>query len=109
MVVEPIMPKLSTKLWFSLIEKGSTQESRESIENRVRETVIPIIAVLGKTKLSVREFLMLQEGDVLPLNTSIDGKLEVYAGDILKFCGKPGVRNKRSAVKITDIIRTEEE
>lgn len=109
MVVEPVMPKLSTKLWFSLIEKGSTQETKESIEKRVRETDIPVIAVLGQTQLSVHEFLMLQEGDVLPLNTGIDGKLKVYTGDILKFYGKPGVRNKKTAVKITDIIRTEEE
>lgn len=109
MVVEPVMPKLSTKLWFSLIEKGSTEETRQSIENRVKETSIPIIAVLGKTKLSVQEFLMLQEGDVLQLDTNIDGKLEVYTGNILKFYAKPGVRNKKTAIKITDIVRTEED
>lgn len=109
MVVEPVMPKLSTKLWFSLIEKGSTEETRQSIENRVKETSIPIIAVLGKTTLSVQEFLMLQEGDVLQLDTSIDGKLEVYTGNILKFYAKPGVRNKKTAIKITDIVRTEED
>jgi len=109
MVVEPVMPKLSTKLWFSLIEKGSTEESRQSIEMRVRETDIPVIAVLGRTTLSVREFLMLQEGDVLMLNTNINGKLEVYTGDILKFYGKPGVRNKKNAVKITEIVRSEDD
>jgi len=109
MVVEPVMPKLSTKLWFSLIEKGSTEESRQSIEMRVRETDIPVIAVLGRTTLSVREFLMLQEGDVLMLNTKINGKLEVYTGDILKFYGKPGVRNKKNAVKITEIVRSEDD
>lgn len=108
MVVEPIMPKLSTKLWFSLIEKGATDESRQSIEKRVRETEIPITVVLGKTQLSVGEFLMLQEGDVLQLNTGVDGKVEIYAGNILKFYGKPGVRNKKNAVKITDIVRSED-
>jgi len=109
MVVEPIMPKLSTKLWFSLIEKGATEESRHSIETRVKETRIPIRAVLGKAQLTVREFLMLQEGDVLQLNTGVDGKVEIYAGNILKFYGKPGVRNKKNAVKITDIVRSEDE
>lgn len=109
MVVEPIMPKLSTKLWFSLIEKGATEESRHSVETRVKETRIPIRAVLGKAQLTVREFLMLQEGDVLQLNTGVDGKVEIYAGNILKFYGKPGVRNKKNAVKITDIVRSEDE
>jgi flagellar motor switch protein FliM len=48
---------------------------------------------------------MLQTGDVLPLNTDVDGKLEIFAGDILKFYGKPGVRNKKVSVKITDVVR----
>ena len=108
MVVEPIMSKLTTKLWFSLIEKGSTNETKESIGNRVQETKIPLIAVLGRTTLSVQEFLMLQSGDVLPLNSSIDGKLEVFAGEILKFYAKPGVRKSKVSVKVTDVVRTEE-
>lgn len=109
MVVEPIMGKLTTKLWFSLIEKGSTEESKQSIESRVQETKIPVTAVLGRTTLTVYEFLSLQSGDVLPLNTSIDGKLEVFAGDILKFYAKPGVRKNKAAVKITDVVRSEED
>ena len=37
------------------------------------------------------------------LNTGINGKLEVYAGTS-QFYGKPGVRNKKNAVKITEIV-----
>jgi flagellar motor switch protein FliM len=109
MVVEPIMAKLTTKLWFSMIERGSTEETKASIENKIEETQIPIRALLGRTQLSVHEFLMLQTGDVLPLNTDVDGKLEIFAGDILKFYAKPGVRNKKVSVKITDVVRREED
>lgn len=109
LTVEPIMPKLSTKLWFSLIEKGSTEESRKEIESRVEETKIPLTAVLGKTTVSVHDFLMLQQGDVISLNTNIDGKIEVNVGNLIKFYGKPGVKNKKTAVKITDVIREEED
>jgi flagellar motor switch protein FliM len=108
MTVEPVMPKLSTKLWFSLIEKGSTEESRKDIETRVEGTKVPVTAVLGKTTISVHDFLMLQQGDVIPLNTHVDGKIEVNVGSMLKFYGKPGARNKKAAVKITDVIREEE-
>jgi flagellar motor switch protein FliM len=108
MTVEPVMPKLSTKLWFSLIEKGSTEESRKDIETRVEGTKVPVTAVLGKTTISVHDFLMLQQGDVIPLNTHVDGKIEVKVGSMLKFYGKPGARNKKAAVKITDVIREEE-
>lgn len=109
MTVEPVMSKLSTKLWFSLIEHGATEESRRAIEAKVEESKIPVAAILGRTTISVHDFLMLQPGDVLSLNTSVNGKIEVMVGDMVKFLGKPGARNKKAAVKITDIIREEED
>lgn len=108
MTVEPVMGKLSTKLWFSLIEHGSTEESRQAIAQKVEESKIPVSAILGRTNISVHDFLMLQQGDVLSLNTGVDGKIEVIVGDMLKFLGKPGARNKKTAVKITDVVREEE-
>jgi flagellar motor switch protein FliM len=108
MAVEPVMSKLSTRLWFSLIEHGSTDESRKAIEHKIEESKIPISAILGRTTISVHDFLMLQQGDVLSLNTDVDGKIEVIVGDMLKFYGKPGARNKKLAIKVTDVIREEE-
>jgi flagellar motor switch protein FliM len=96
---------LSTKIWFSMIEKGTTEETRKSIELKVEETKVPVIAVLGRTTLMVSEFLQLQTGDVLPLNTTVNGDMEVMVGELHKFNAKPGVRNKRAAVKITEVIR----
>ncbi len=108
MTVEPVMSKLSTRLWFSLIEHGSTQESRDSIETKVQESKIPVSAILGRTTLSVNEFLLLQQGDVMSLHTGVDGKVEVMVGNMVKFLGKPGAHSKKYAVKITDVIREEE-
>ncbi|NLX63694.1 MAG: flagellar motor switch protein FliM [Clostridiaceae bacterium] len=108
MTVEPVMSKLSTKLWFSLIEHGINEESKEVIEKKIEESKITVSAILGRTTISVHDFLMLQQGDVLTLNTDVNGKIEVMVGDMLKFYGKPGARNKRMAVKITDIVREEE-
>lgn len=108
MTVEPVMNKLSTKLWFSLIEHGSTEESRKAIETKVEESKIPISAVLGRATITVNDFLMLQQGDVLSLDTDVNGKIEIIVGNMVKFLGKPGARNKKAAVKITDVIREEE-
>lgn len=109
MVVEPVMSKLSTKIWFSMIEKGTTEETKQSLRAKVEETRVPIIAILGKTELMVSEFLQLQTGDVLSLRTPVDGDLEVMVGDLHKFYAKPGVKNKKTAVKITRIIEREDE
>jgi flagellar motor switch protein FliM len=69
MVLEPIMPKLSTKFWFASIEKGATEETKELIANKIKTTLIPIKACLGKTSITIKEFLELQAGDVLQLDT----------------------------------------
>lgn len=109
MVVEPVMSKLSTKIWFSMIERGTSEESQKAIQNKVNETKIPVVAILGRTELSVSEFLQLQAGDVLALRTPVDGEMEIMVGDLHKFNGKPGVRNKKTAVKITKVVGREEE
>jgi len=109
MVLEPVMEKLSTKIWFSMIEKGTDEETKMSIEKKVSETEVPVTAVLGRTYLTVSEFLELQPGDVLQLDTPVDGDIQVMVGSLHKFYGKPGVKNKKIAVKVTGIVRREDE
>lgn len=109
MVLEPVMDKLSTKIWFSMIEKEADDETKLTIEQKVAETLIPITAVLGRANLSVAEFLELQPGDVIQLDTPVDGDIQVMVGSLHKFSGKPGVKNKKVAVKVTGIVRREDE
>lgn len=109
MVVEPIMPKLSTKLWFTNIENEKSDHYKQDIEFRIENTPVPVRAVLGRTSISVGEFLDLQIGDVIPLETGVNGDLEVLVGDLPKFYAKPGVKKNRIAVKISEVIRREEE
>lgn len=109
MVVEPIASKLSTRFWFSAIEKETTKEIKQAIENKIQYTVVPVRAVLGKTLITVSDFLELQLGDVLPLDKSVSGDIEVLVGELTKFCAKPGVRKNRIALKITEVIKREDE
>lgn len=109
MVVEPIMPKLSTKLWFTNIENEKIENNKQDIEFKIEHTFVPVRAILGKTVININEFLDLQVGDVLPLETNVNGDLEVLVGDIPKFLAKPGVKKNKVAVKITDVVRREED
>lgn len=109
LVVEPIVSKLSTKFWFSNIQKEATSEMKESIENRVQNMEVPLKAVLGSTSITVNEFIELQPGDVLPLDTSINDNLQVLVGDLLKFYAKPGVKKNKVAIKISKVIKREDE
>ncbi len=109
MVVEPIVSKLSTRYWFSSVEKEATPEMKDTIENKVSNTKVPIKAILGKSTISVNDFIELQQGDVLPLDIGVNDDMEIHVGDILKFYGKPGVRKNKVAVKVTKVLKKEDE
>ena len=107
--VEPIVSKLSTKFWYSMEEKEKNGESKQLIQSRIEKTAIPVKAILGRNTITVGEFLDLGIGDVLPLNTSINGDLEIMVGNLPKFTGTPGVKKNKVAVKINDVISREED
>jgi flagellar motor switch protein FliM len=109
MVVEPIVSKLSTKFWFSTIEKETTKETKQSLEAKIENTIVPVRAILGRTTIAVNEFIELMQGDVLPLDSNANGNLEVLVGDLLKFYAKPGVKKNRVSIKVTDVVRREDD
>lgn len=103
LVIEPVIPKLSTKFWFSGISKEITGSDLKIIEKKIRSTVLPIKVVLGRTDITVRDFLGLNIGDVVPMNTYVSEDLKIYVGNLLKFHGKPGLKKNKVAVKITRV------
>jgi len=109
MVVEPIVSKLSTKFWFSNVEKEATPEMKLSIESKVNNAMVPVKALLGKSTISVNDFIELQPGDVLPLDTGVGDDLEIQVGDILKFYATPGVKKNKVAVKISKVLKKEDD
>lgn len=108
-VLEAILPKLSTKYWFAMREKAFTEESKQALEKKIEGTLIPVRAVLGGAVLTVADIVELQAGDVIQLDTNINHDLKVYVGDIYKFKARPGVKKNRVSIKVTGVIREEEE
>jgi flagellar motor switch protein FliM len=109
MVIEPVAPKLSTRLWYSMMEKETTEETKQSIESKIQCTKVPVKAVLGSTIFTVSDVIELQVGDVVPLDTNVNGDLKVLVGDLLKFYAKPGVRKNKVAIKVTKVVRKEDD
>jgi flagellar motor switch protein FliM len=108
-VLEPIIPKLSVHYWMQAQKKESSPEETEAIERRIRFAKLPIIAELGTATITIQEFLQLEVGDVIELDQSIQQPLLIKVGDIPKFIGQPGKRNKRLAVQILDAFKGEED
>ena len=106
--LEDVMDKLNTKYWFSTMQENHDEHYEEYIESMIRRVDVPIKAVLGKSTISVSDFLNLQVGDCFRLDSRVDTDMEVYVGNIKKFTALPGTEKDSYAVQITSVIREEE-
>lgn len=105
--LEEVMDKLNTKYWFSAMEKKDQSSYEEAIETLISHSKIPIRAILGNSTISVNDFVNLQKGDIIKLDSGIDKELEVYVGNIRKFKALPGSSNENYAVRVTSVMREE--
>lgn len=109
LVIESIMDKLNTKFWFSQKEQELGPSYEEYIQKMIQKSRVPVKAILGKTHITVKEFLELMRSDIIKLDKDIDSDLDVYVGNILKFTGTPGEYKNKVAIKINQVITREDE
>ncbi len=62
---------------------------------------------MGKSAISVNDFMHLQVGDIIKVDTKIEDELDVYVGNIKKFSALPGAYDDAYAVKIKKVYREE--
>lgn len=101
-VLEPIIPRLSVQYWMQSDRKEPKPKDIEALKSQIRLANLSISAELGSSELDIQDFLQLQIGDVIQLDSSIDQPLVVKIGDMPKFTGQPGKLNKKIAVQIID-------
>ncbi|ARK22722.1 flagellar motor switch protein FliM [Sporosarcina sp. P26b] len=108
-VLEPIIPNLSVQYWMQTNKKEPTPEQSIQLERRIKNAMLPVVADLGKGEISIHDFLHLQLGDVISLDTSIEEPLTIRIGEKPKFTAQPGKLRNRMAVQILEILNTGED
>ncbi len=106
--LEDVMDKLNTKYWFSTMQDRDEQSYADVIETAINKALIPVSAELGRSTITVLDFVNLQAGDIIKLDRSVEDELDVYVGNIVKFKALPGTFSDNYAVKVTEIYREEE-
>lgn len=106
-VVEPVIEKINTKYWYSTSEVKDDDTYRAIIEDSINKAQIPVRAIMGRSAISVNDFIHLQVGDIIKVNTKLEDDLDVYVGNIKKFSALPGAYDDAYAVKIKSIYREE--
>lgn len=105
LTLEDAMDKLNTKYWFSAMQEKHDENYEDYIESLIRKVDIPIKAVLGKSTISVADFMNLQVGDCIRLNSKVDDDMNIYVGNIKKFTALPGANQDVYAVRVTSVTR----
>lgn len=106
--LEDVMDKLNTKYWYSTMQENHDENYENYIEALIRKVDVPVKAVLGRSTISVSDFVNLQVGDCIRLDTRVENDMNIYVGNIRKFTALPGANQDSYAVRITSVIREEE-
>ncbi|CAH2712929.1 Flagellar motor switch protein FliM [Neobacillus rhizosphaerae] len=103
LIVEPVLPKLSTHQWLSSMSKTNVPQ-QDKLKQNLEPVPVPVIAEIGEATLQVSDLFNLQIGDVIGIET---GKLQVKVGRLTRFLGNPGIQKGHYAVQIDQVIQTE--
>jgi flagellar motor switch protein FliM len=106
LLLDSVITNLSGESWMSA-QSMSTRETRTLLENEIKSLCLPISAVIGQTRLTIRDLLQLQRGDILCLDKKKESDIAIQVGGKSKLAGKTGLIGRKKAIEITRIIEKE--
>ena len=107
--IKIIINKIDIKSWLFTEVEPNTEEKIERIESKVELSKVDVDVILGDTTLTIQDILDLQVGDVITLDNSVKSELSIFVEGIKRFKCVPGTKQKKLAIKITEVVRKEDE
>jgi flagellar motor switch protein FliM len=101
-MIEPIRAKLNAGFQSDQNEVDTTWLNR--FRTNLQMAKVNLAVELGRADVSVRTFLNLKVGDILPLEQEVDKPLGVTVEGITKYRGYQGSFKGHQAVKVTELI-----
>ena len=107
-VLEPITERLYSRFSYSSKQEDENSDLyREKMEHELERARVPISVQIGRTKIMINDFVNLQKGDIIPLDSYVSNDVKVFIGNMHKFHAKPGTSRGKYAVQITDLVERE--
>jgi flagellar motor switch protein FliM len=107
LLLESIINRLGGQRWTPTSSAGPTPEARAFLLRELKASALDMRALLGRSKLTVREVLNLREGQLIPLGSRGDRPVRLEINDIPKYAGRLGTHRSRLAVEILGQITEE--
>ncbi|WP_250454833.1 flagellar motor switch protein FliM [Clostridium tertium] len=102
--VEKVLDKLVVQYWFKTDESELEDEAREKLKKGLDPVKVNMHVELGKTEITVDDFLELVNGDVLVLNSQYSDPVRVFVENEECFIAKPGIVGKNMGIQLLDIL-----
>ena len=87
--------------------RSTDDEEYQIMEVNVRRALCPVSADLGRTTLTIDDFIHLQPGDLLVLDERMNDESTVYVRGKPVFKGVVGTHDKSRAILLTEILEKE--
>lgn len=105
--IEKLLDKLVIRYKGQNDDEKLKAECRTKIEEGIQKIDIEVVAELGRTNLTVTDFLKLTTGDIIKLDNRSKDPIKLYVGEEECYYAKPGVTGKNMGVMILDITDKE--
>ncbi|WP_066067188.1 flagellar motor switch protein FliM [Neobacillus soli] len=106
-ILEPFLPKLSSYQLFATRNKTNNPKESNLLKSKLQELEIPLKVELGRSTVSIEEFLSLNVGDIVQLDQLFEEPLKAMVGKDVRFLVKPGVKKTRLAAEIETVFEKE--
>jgi len=100
-------PEIQEKLLFGTQEMSENEQQLMKLNMELMPVGLSV--VLGKSHISIDDFIKLKVGDVIRLNTKTNSKIPVFVNKCQLFNATLGRKGKNYAFKITSTVKGEED
>ncbi len=101
---EQITDKLSIRSWFEVDKAIDNTHFRAQISDRLMSAGVDLTVELGRTWITVNDFIHLEMGDVVRLDAKTDEPLRLFVEDRLHYFVQPGDLEGKLGVQILDYV-----
>ncbi|MHB1125922.1 MAG: flagellar motor switch protein FliM [Bacillota bacterium] len=99
--LEAVISKLTARYWLANQEKEQGEVLQKGIQHLLNHVPVDMTVTCGQAHVTIREFLQLNIGDVIRLDSIVGRDMGLYVEDKLKFKVQPGVTGRKFAVQVT--------
>jgi len=99
--LEKIIPRLTSQYWFKQATRELSSFNEKVVLEQVGEIETDLSVILGRTMVTLDDFLQFREGDIIQLSQLEGEDLDVLVENQLLFKGQPGALGQHLAVQIT--------